>query len=81
MDTVFLVHDPSSDSSARCPFALKVVGKSTLRSKLDVLTRPSSPNPHPFLPSIMGSFEFDEFMGWVVPYYLVFEVSRASSAS
>ncbi|ONH99283.1 hypothetical protein PRUPE_6G022800 [Prunus persica] len=78
MGTVFLVHDPSSDPSARCPFALKVVDKSSLRSKLDaerrarweiqVLTRLSDPNPHPFLPSLLGSFESDEFMGWAVPY-------------
>ncbi|BFG33532.1 hypothetical protein CerSpe_198060 [Prunus speciosa] len=78
MGTVFLVHDPSSDPSARCPFALKVVDKSSLRSKLDaerrarweiqVLTRLSHPNPHPFLPSLLGSFESDEFMGWAVPY-------------
>ncbi|KAM1806018.1 hypothetical protein ACFX11_029212 [Malus domestica] len=78
MGTVFLVHDPSSDPSARRPFALKVVDKYSLRSKLDaerrarweiqVLTRLSAPIPHPFLPSIMGSFESDEFMGWAVPY-------------
>ncbi|KAB2619929.1 serine/threonine-protein kinase OXI1-like [Pyrus ussuriensis x Pyrus communis] len=69
MGTVFLVHDPSFDPFARCPFVLKVVDKSALRSKLDgerrarwkiqVLTRLSSPNPYSFLPSIMGSFESD----------------------
>ncbi|KAM1515226.1 hypothetical protein ACFX10_014350 [Malus domestica] len=85
MSTVFLVHDSSSNPSARRPFALKVVDKSALRSKLDVercarweiqvLTRLSSLNPHPFLPSIIGLFESNEFMGWAVPYCPVFEVS------
>ncbi|TQD92845.1 hypothetical protein C1H46_021554 [Malus baccata] len=72
MNTVFLVHDSSSNPSARRSFALKVVNKSALRSKLDVercarweiqvLTKLSSSNPHPFLPSIIGSFESDKFM-------------------
>ncbi|KAM1097230.1 hypothetical protein ACFX15_014173 [Malus domestica] len=89
MGIVFLVHDPSSDPSARRPFALKVVDKSTLISKLDtqrrarweiqVLTRLSSLNLYPFLPSIMGSFKSDEFMGWDVPYCPVFQVSRVAS--
>ncbi|KAM2337160.1 hypothetical protein ACFX1X_017059 [Malus domestica] len=80
MGTVFLVHDPSSNPSTCLLFALKVVDKSTLRSKLDaeryahweiqVLTKLSSPNPHPFLPFIMGSFESN--MGWAVPYCPVF---------
>ncbi|KAB2602639.1 serine/threonine-protein kinase OXI1-like [Pyrus ussuriensis x Pyrus communis] len=90
MGTIFLVHDPSSDPSTRCPFALKVVDKFAFRFKLEaerharweiqVLTRLSSLNPYPFLPSIMGSFESDEFMGWAIPYCPVFEVSRAASA-
>ncbi|CAN6579225.1 unnamed protein product [Malus baccata var. baccata] len=73
MGTIFLVHDPSSNPSASLLFALKVVDKSALCSKLNakcrarweiqVLTRLSNPNPHPFLPSIIGSFESDEFMG------------------
>ncbi|PRQ35182.1 putative protein kinase AGC-RSK-2 family [Rosa chinensis] len=78
MGTVFLVHDPKSDPSATFPFALKVVDKSLLRTKLDaerrarwevqVLTRLSGPNQHPFLPSLLGSFDCDEYLGWAVPY-------------
>ncbi|RXH95475.1 hypothetical protein DVH24_007975 [Malus domestica] len=73
MGTIFLVHDTLSNPSARLLFALKVVEKSALCSKLNakrharweiqVLTRLSNLNPHPFLPSIIGSFESDEFMG------------------
>lgn len=78
MGTVFLVHDPRTDPSAVFPFALKVVDKALLRTKLDaerrarwevqVLTRLSHPNPHPFLPSLLGSFDCDEYMGWAVPF-------------
>ncbi|KAJ7980756.1 Kinase family protein [Quillaja saponaria] len=78
MGTVFLVHDHIADPSASSPFALKVVEKSSLHSKLDadrrarweiqVLTRLSHPNTHPFLPSILGSFESDLLLGWAVPY-------------
>lgn len=78
MGTVFLVHDPKTDPSAVFPFALKVVDKALLRTKLDaerrarwevqVLTRLSHPNPHPFLPSLLGSFDCDEYMGWAVPF-------------
>ncbi|KAL6195159.1 hypothetical protein ACLB2K_030780 [Fragaria x ananassa] len=78
MGTVFLVHDPKSDPNAIFPFALKVVDKSLLHTKLDaerrgrwevqVLTQLSDPNPHPFLPSLLGSFDCDEYLGWAVPY-------------
>lgn len=69
MGTVFLISDP-----ARCPFALKVVEKSTLHTKFDadrrarwemtVIARLS----HPFLPTLLGSAETDEFLAWAVPY-------------
>ncbi|XP_059665216.1 serine/threonine-protein kinase UCNL-like [Cornus florida] len=75
MGTVFLVHDRSAP--ARCPFALKVVDKSTLDTKLDadrrarwelsVLSRLSDPT-HPFLPTLIGSFETHDFLCWAVPY-------------
>ncbi|XP_050371549.1 serine/threonine-protein kinase UCN [Argentina anserina] len=79
MGTVYLVYDPKSDPSAASPFALKLVDKSLLRTKPDadrrarwevqVLTRLSDPeNLHPFLPSLLGSFECDEYLGWAVPY-------------
>lgn len=78
MGTVFLVHDQSSDPSAHSPFALKVVEKSTMITKLDadrrarweitVLTRLSNPTHHPFLPSLIGSLETDEFLAWAVPF-------------
>uniref|UniRef100_A0A7N0ZWA1 non-specific serine/threonine protein kinase n=1 Tax=Kalanchoe fedtschenkoi TaxID=63787 RepID=A0A7N0ZWA1_KALFE len=75
MGTVFLVRDPSS----RHPFALKVVEKHPLQSKpdadrrayreLDILARISSNHkPHPFLPSLLGSFESEEFWAWAVPF-------------
>lgn len=77
MGTVFLVHDQSRDPSALCPFALKVVEKCSLYSKLDadrrarwevsVLARLSNPT-HPFLPTLLGSFENHQFLGWAVPY-------------
>ncbi|XP_058073555.1 serine/threonine-protein kinase UCNL-like [Magnolia sinica] len=71
MGTVFLVTERSAST---CPFALKVVEKSTLHTKFDadrrarwemsVLSRLS----HPFLPTLLGSVENDEFLGWAVPY-------------
>ncbi|KAL5833781.1 hypothetical protein ACOSQ3_017455 [Xanthoceras sorbifolium] len=74
MGTVFLVHDRAADPSARCPFALKVVEKSSLHTKYDaerrarweiqVLTRLS----HPFLPRLIGSLENPDFLAWAVPY-------------
>ncbi|KAI4334589.1 hypothetical protein L6164_019261 [Bauhinia variegata] len=74
MGTVFLVHDTLADESARCPFALKVMDKSSVHAKLDadrrarweiqVLSRLS----HPFLPSLLGTLENDQLLGWAVPY-------------
>ncbi|XP_022148712.1 serine/threonine-protein kinase UCN [Momordica charantia] len=78
MGTVFLVHDRLADEHASSPFALKVVEKASFVSKHDaerrarweiqVLSRLSLPEPHPFLPNILGSFESDQFLGWAVPY-------------
>ncbi|XP_057956290.1 serine/threonine-protein kinase UCNL [Malania oleifera] len=77
MGTVFLVHDQAADPSASCPFALKVVEKSFLHTKLDadrrarweisVLRRLNDPT-HPFLPTLIGSLESDEFFAWAVPF-------------
>ncbi|KAF8398435.1 hypothetical protein HHK36_017362 [Tetracentron sinense] len=74
MGTVFMVHDRETDPSARYPFALKVVEKSTLHTKFDadrrarwevsVLSRLS----HPYLPSLLGTLETDQFLAWAVPY-------------
>ncbi|KAF8396119.1 hypothetical protein HHK36_017731 [Tetracentron sinense] len=74
MGTVFLVYDREADPSARCPFALKVVEKSTLHAKFDadrrarweisVLARLT----HPYLPTLLGSHETDELLAWAVPY-------------
>lgn len=78
MGTVFLVHRTVSDPDARFPFALKVVDKTVSHSKRDadrrarweirVLTRLSNPEPHPFLPHLLGSLETDDFLAWAVPY-------------
>ncbi|KAI3705440.1 hypothetical protein L1987_75678 [Smallanthus sonchifolius] len=71
--TVFLVHNLISDPSARSPFALKVVKKSILHSdhrarwEIAVLNRLNH-NPHPFLPSLIGSFETKEFLAWAIPF-------------
>ncbi|CAK9146713.1 unnamed protein product [Ilex paraguariensis] len=77
MGTVFLVHDQSRDPSAHSPFALKVVEKSSLHTKLDadrrarwevsVLTRLRN-SSHPFLPSLLGSFETQELLCWAIPF-------------
>ncbi|RZC83103.1 hypothetical protein C5167_045895 [Papaver somniferum] len=74
MGTVLLVVDLLNDPSARSPFALKVVEKSTFHSKFDadrrarwemtVLSRLSDP----FLPTLLGTLETDEFLAWAVPY-------------
>ncbi|KAG5517602.1 hypothetical protein RHGRI_038113 [Rhododendron griersonianum] len=79
MGTVLLVHDRSRDPSALSPFALKVVDKSSLisskpdsdrraRWELSVLTRLTGPNAHPFLPTLLGSFDTHDFLAWAVPY-------------
>lgn len=72
MGTVFLMINCSD--RARCPFALKVVEKSTIHTKFEadrrarwemtVLSRLS----HPFLPTLLGSNETDDFLAWAVPY-------------
>ncbi|XP_076894856.1 serine/threonine-protein kinase UCN-like [Bidens hawaiensis] len=77
MGTVFLVHDHLTDPSAHSKFALKVVDKCSLHDKSDadrrahwevsVLERLNQ-KPHPFLPSVIGSFEGDEIMAWAIPF-------------
>ncbi|KAF7824163.1 serine/threonine-protein kinase UCNL [Senna tora] len=80
MGTVFLVNDVVSTvaddnpPARKSPFALKVVQKCSLHAKLDadrrarweidVLSRLS----HPFLPSLLGAFESNQFLGWAIPY-------------
>ena len=69
MGTVFLVQHTTTTQ-----FALKVVDKSSPDAKPDadrrarweaqVLSRLS----HPFLPSLLGTFETDQLLGWAVPY-------------
>ncbi|XP_022754056.1 serine/threonine-protein kinase UCNL-like [Durio zibethinus] len=77
MGTVFLVHDTSTDPTARSPFALKVVQRSKhdadrrARWEIGVLTRLSMPDPslhHPFLPRLLGRLETPELIAWAVPY-------------
>ncbi|KDP22064.1 hypothetical protein JCGZ_25895 [Jatropha curcas] len=78
MGTVFLVHDRTADPSARSPYALKVVEKSTLHTKFDaerrarweiqVLSKLSGRNSHPFLPHLISSLETPEFIAWAVPF-------------
>ncbi|KAK7325048.1 hypothetical protein VNO77_29089 [Canavalia gladiata] len=66
MGTVFLVQHNSSH------VALKVVDKSTsihdaprrARWEINLLSRFS----HPFLPSLLGSFESENLLGWALPY-------------
>nr|KYP58477.1 Serine/threonine-protein kinase OXI1 [Cajanus cajan] len=66
MGTVFLVQHKNSH------VAVKVVDKSSClhdaprraRWEINVLSRLS----HPFLPSLLGSFEFQNLMGWALPY-------------
>ncbi|KAJ4850961.1 hypothetical protein Tsubulata_002487 [Turnera subulata] len=84
MGTVFLVHDRASDPTAKSPYALKVVEKSTLHTKFEAdrrarweiqvlsrLSSPSSPSPspsNPFLPYLISSFETQDFLAWAVPF-------------
>ncbi|GMI81581.1 UNICORN-like, AGC2 kinase 4 [Hibiscus trionum] len=77
MGCVFLVHHPSTDPTARSPFALKVVQRSQrdadrrARWEMEVLIRLSSPDPtlhHPFLPRLLGRLETLELLAWAVPY-------------
>ncbi|XP_054816365.1 serine/threonine-protein kinase UCNL-like [Prosopis cineraria] len=74
MGTVFLVNDVVADPSARCPFALKVVEKSSVHNKLDTDRRARweihvlSRLTHPFLPSLLGTFENHQFLAWAIPF-------------
>ncbi|KAL6966416.1 hypothetical protein U1Q18_032195 [Sarracenia purpurea var. burkii] len=74
MGTVFLVHHLLRDPSAAAPFALKVVEKCPLRSKPDADRRARwevsvlSRLNHPFLPTLLGSFETHDLLCWAVPY-------------
>ncbi|PIA53558.1 hypothetical protein AQUCO_00900262v1 [Aquilegia coerulea] len=74
MGTVFLVTDQVSDPTARSPFALKVVDKSSFKTKFDADRRARweisvlSRLNNPFLPSLLGTLETDEFLAWGVPY-------------
>ncbi|KAJ8449506.1 hypothetical protein Cgig2_002303 [Carnegiea gigantea] len=76
MGTVFLVHHRISDPSAPSPFALKVVDKSLLHFKCDADRRArweiavlsSFTATHPFLPTLLGSFETQELLGWALPF-------------
>ncbi|CAH1452645.1 unnamed protein product [Lactuca virosa] len=77
MGTVFLVHNLLTDPSAHCPFALKVVEKCSPDAKQDadrrarwevsVLERLNR-KPHPFLPSLIGSFETEDILAWAIPF-------------
>ncbi|XP_021862980.2 serine/threonine-protein kinase UCNL [Spinacia oleracea] len=76
MGTVFLAHDSDSDPDATTPFALKVVEKSLLyhkhndaqrRARWEMSVLATMKN-HPFLPTLLGSFETHELMGWAVPF-------------
>ncbi|CAL0304178.1 unnamed protein product [Lupinus luteus] len=68
MGTVFLVQHTTAK------FALKVVDKTSIHAKLDaerrarweieVLSRLS----HPFLPSLITTFESQQFLAWALPY-------------
>ncbi|KAF5201655.1 Serine/threonine-protein kinase UCNL [Thalictrum thalictroides] len=74
MGTVFLVTDQLADPTARSPFALKVVEKSSFNTKFDADRRARweisvlSRLNNPFLPSLLGTLETDEFLAWGVPY-------------
>lgn len=72
--TVFLVTDRSTSS---CPFALKVVEKSAIHSRLGAARRARwemsvlarlAQNPFIFLPTLLGTLETDDFLAWAVPY-------------
>uniref|UniRef100_A0A803KM37 non-specific serine/threonine protein kinase n=1 Tax=Chenopodium quinoa TaxID=63459 RepID=A0A803KM37_CHEQI len=76
MGTVFLAHDIDSDPDGNYPFALKVVEKSLLKTKHNdaerrarwEMTVLASINHHPFLPTLLGSFEAHDLLGWAVPF-------------
>ncbi|KAK7261559.1 hypothetical protein RIF29_27873 [Crotalaria pallida] len=83
MGTVFLVqHDTTtttttSSSTKHSLMALKVFHKTSTNShhhhsdrrarwEIQVLSRFNS--SHPFLPSLLGTFEIEELLGWALPY-------------
>ncbi|KAK7404505.1 hypothetical protein VNO78_05450 [Psophocarpus tetragonolobus] len=72
MGTVFLVEDRTK--STKAPFALKVVDKTCVHAKLDAERRARweiqvlSKLSHPFLPSLMGTFESPQLLAWALPY-------------
>lgn len=77
--TVFLVHHLVSDPFATSPFALKVIEKSPdhdakidtdrrARWELSVLRLLNNMTSHPFLPTLLGSFETHDLIGWAIPY-------------
>ncbi|GAB4835182.1 hypothetical protein Ancab_000091 [Ancistrocladus abbreviatus] len=75
MGTVFLAYDRSADPTARSPFALKVVEKPLIHAtKFDAGRRARwettvlSGLNHPFLPTLLGTFDGPDFIGWAVPY-------------
>ncbi|KAJ6325976.1 hypothetical protein OIU78_013133 [Salix suchowensis] len=79
MGTVFLVHNQETDPTAKNPFALKVVEKSTLHTKFDAERRArweiqvlkqlsTQKTAHPFLPHLISSVETQEFLAWAVPF-------------
>ncbi|CAL0329173.1 unnamed protein product [Lupinus luteus] len=67
MGTVFLIHHTTT-------FALKVVDKTSIHSKLDAERRARweiqllSQLSHPFLPSLISTFESQHFLAWALPY-------------
>ncbi|CAK7339310.1 unnamed protein product [Dovyalis caffra] len=91
MGTVFLVHNQETDPTAKNPFALKVVEKSTLHTKFDadrrarweiqVLNQLSTPKAtHPFLPHLIASIETQEFLAWAVPFVRVVILTSSATA-
>lgn len=74
MGTVFLVQHTKCSSSSSSMVALKVLDKSSIhanhdaerraRWEIQVLSRLS----HPFLPSLLGTFDSDHLLGWALPY-------------
>ncbi|KAK7312428.1 hypothetical protein VNO77_36275 [Canavalia gladiata] len=70
MGTVFLVYDTATTTL----LALKVVDKSSIHPKVDVERRARwemqvlSTLSHPFLPSLLGTFESPQLLAWALPY-------------
>ncbi|KAI3823225.1 hypothetical protein L1987_04658 [Smallanthus sonchifolius] len=77
MGTVILVHDRLTDPPAKFTFALKVVDKCSLHATPDAdrrarwevsVLRKLNQKPHPFLPSLIGSFETEEILAWAITF-------------